>query len=111
MLQHDAALEGVACVVFDEFHERNLQGDLGLALALDCQRHLRADLRLLVMSATLDTDALARVLDDVRFVRAAGRLFDVQTLYASASASGSGPRLLSSRTRVPRCSAPARPPA
>jgi ATP-dependent helicase HrpB len=88
MLQHDAALEGVACVVFDEFHERNLQGDLGLALALDCQRHLRADLRLLVMSATLDADALARVLDDARFVRAPGRMFDVQTFYAPASASG-----------------------
>ncbi len=88
MLQHDAALEGVACVVFDEFHERNLQGDLGLALALDCQRHLRADLRLLVMSATLDAEALARVLDDARFVRAPGRMFDVQTFYASASASG-----------------------
>ena len=88
MLQHDAALEGVACVVFDEFHERNLQGDLGLALALDCQRHLRADLRLLVMSATLDADALARVLDDARFVRAPGSMFDVQTFYASAPASG-----------------------
>ena len=86
MLQHDPALEGVACVVFDEFHERNLQGDLGLALALECQRHLRPDLRLLVMSATLDAEALARVLDDARFVRAPGRMFDVQTIYASAPA-------------------------
>ena len=80
MLQRDPALEGVACVVFDEFHERNLQGDLGLALALECQRHLRPDLRLLVMSATLDADALARVLDDARFVRSPGRTFDVETI-------------------------------
>ena len=86
MLQRDPALEGIACVVFDEFHERNLQGDLGLALALECQRHLRPDLRLLVMSATLDGDALARVLDDARFVRAPGRLYDVATVYAPAPA-------------------------
>jgi ATP-dependent helicase HrpB len=90
MLQRDPALEGVACVVFDEFHERNLQGDLGLALALECQRHLRPDLRLLVMSATLDGDALARVFDDARFVRAPGRMFDVATIYAPPPA-GSTP--------------------
>jgi ATP-dependent helicase HrpB len=53
-LQRDPGLEGVGLVVFDEFHERSLQADLGLALALDARRHLRADLRLLVMSATLD---------------------------------------------------------
>jgi ATP-dependent helicase HrpB len=86
MLQRDPALEGIACVVFDEFHERNLQGDLGLALALECQRHLRPDLRLLVMSATLDADALARVLDDARFVRSPGRTYDVETIYAPAPA-------------------------
>jgi len=84
MLQRDPALEGVACVVFDEFHERNLQGDLGLALALECQRHLRPELRLLVMSATLDADALTRVLDAARFVRAPGRTYDVETVYAAA---------------------------
>ncbi|HET7202928.1 MAG TPA: DEAD/DEAH box helicase, partial [Steroidobacteraceae bacterium] len=50
LLQEDPALERVGCLVFDEFHERNLQSDLGLALALDAQQHLRADLRLLVMS-------------------------------------------------------------
>ena len=93
MLQRDPALEGVACVVFDEFHERNLQGDLGLALALECQRHLRPDLRLLVMSATLDADALARVLDDVRFVRAPGRMFDVETIFAPAPAGSPAPPL------------------
>jgi len=93
MLQRDPALEGVACVVFDEFHERNLQGDLGLALALDCQRHLRPELRLLVMSATLDGDALARVLDDARFVRSPGRAFDVVTCYVPAPAGSSAPPL------------------
>jgi len=102
MLQRDPALEGVACVVFDEFHERNLQGDLGLALALDCQQHLRPDLRLLVMSATLDADALARVLEDARFVRSPGRTFEVQTIYAPAPAGTSAPplpRLVANRVR------------
>jgi ATP-dependent helicase HrpB len=61
-LQRDPALEGVGLVVFDEFHERSLQADLGLALALDARRHLRPDLRLLVMSATLDGDRIAGML-------------------------------------------------
>ncbi len=60
-LQDDPALEGVAAIVFDEFHERHLSGDLGLALALDVQAQLRAELRLLVMSATLDGAQLARM--------------------------------------------------
>jgi ATP-dependent helicase HrpB len=100
MLQRDPALEGVACVVFDEFHERNLQGDLGLALALECQRHLRPELRLLVMSATLDGDALARLLDDARFVRAPGRAYAVQTIYApvpTAASPQSLPQLVTNR--------------
>ena len=80
MLQHDPALEGVACVIFDEFHERSLQADLGLALALECQRHLRPDLRLLVMSATLDGDALAKVMGAAHVVRAPGRMFEVETV-------------------------------
>ncbi len=54
MLQSDPALEGVAAVLFDEFHERNLNADVGLALALDAQRHVAPELRLLAMSATLD---------------------------------------------------------
>jgi ATP-dependent helicase HrpB len=99
MLQRDPGLEGVACVVFDEFHERNLQGDLGLALALECQRHLRPDLRLLVMSATLDADALARVLGDARFVRAPGRMYDVETIFAPppVNAAPPLPRLVANR--------------
>jgi ATP-dependent helicase HrpB len=100
MLQRDPALEGVACVVFDEFHERNLQGDLGLALALECQRHLRPDLRLLVMSATLDGAALARVLGDARFVCAPGRMFPVETIYAAAPTDRSQPLALRVANRV-----------
>jgi ATP-dependent helicase HrpB len=61
-LQRDPGLEGVGLVIFDEFHERSLQADLGLALALDTGRHLRPDLRLLVMSATLDGDRVAGLL-------------------------------------------------
>jgi ATP-dependent helicase HrpB len=83
MLQRDAALEGVACVIFDEFHERSLQADLGLALALECRRHLRPDLRLVAMSATLDGEALARLLGEAAIVRAPGRMFDVETVYVA----------------------------
>ena len=83
MLQHDPALEGTACVVFDEFHERNLQADLGLALCLESQRHLRDSLRLLIMSATLDGEALLRLLGDAAVVRSPGRMFDVDTHYVA----------------------------
>ena len=82
MLQHDPALEGVACVVFDEFHERSLQADLGLALCLDVQRHLRDSLRLLLMSATLDSGALAQLLGGAPVLRCAGRMFEVETRHA-----------------------------
>jgi ATP-dependent helicase HrpB len=63
-LQRDPGLEGTGLVIFDEFHERSLQADLGLALAVDARRHLRPDLRLLVMSATLDGDRVAALLGD-----------------------------------------------
>ena len=62
-LQSDPMLEGVGLVIFDEFHERSLHADLGLALCLEVQSGLREDLRLMVMSATLDTEAIARLLD------------------------------------------------
>jgi ATP-dependent helicase HrpB len=87
-LQNDPALEDVGCVIFDEFHERNLQSDLGLALALDAQRHLRDDLRLLVMSATLDGGAVAAVLGDAGCVRSEGREFDVVTHYSAPAPVG-----------------------
>ncbi|TLY99168.1 MAG: DEAD/DEAH box helicase, partial [Gammaproteobacteria bacterium] len=82
LLQSDPALEGVAAVIFDEFHERSLQADLGVALALDAREHLTPELRLLVMSATLDGAAVARLLDDAPLVTAHGRIFPVQTRYA-----------------------------
>ncbi|WP_236705141.1 DEAD/DEAH box helicase, partial [Hymenobacter sp. AT01-02] len=79
-LQDDPALEGVAAVLFDEFHERSLQADLGLALALDAQSVLRPDLRILVMSATLDADRLGVWLG-APVVRSLGRMFPVETHY------------------------------
>ncbi|MFN3842306.1 MAG: ATP-dependent helicase HrpB [Rehaibacterium terrae] len=66
MIQDDPTLDGVGALVFDEFHERHLSADLGLALALDVQAQLREDLRIVVMSATLDGDRLARFLDAPR---------------------------------------------
>ncbi|WP_322110886.1 ATP-dependent helicase HrpB [Steroidobacter gossypii] len=80
-LQRDATLEGVALVIFDEFHERSLNADLGLALCLDAQETVREDLRLLVMSATLDGAAVARLLGDAPIVTSEGRAFPVATHY------------------------------
>jgi len=81
MVLADPELAGVACVIFDEFHERSLDADLGLALARDTQRLLREDLRLLVMSATLDGAAVARLLDGAPVVESLGRMFPVETRY------------------------------
>src|SRR5919197_95743 len=64
MLQSDPSLEGVAAVLFDEFHERSLQADLGLALTVDARENLAPDLKLVVMSATLDGEGVAKLLDD-----------------------------------------------
>ena len=76
MLQDDPLLEGVGAILFDEFHERHLAGDLGLALALDVQAGLREDLRIVAMSATLDGERLAGFLDAPR-LSSAGRSFPV----------------------------------
>ena len=78
MLQSDPALEGVAAVLFDEFHERSLHADTGLAFALDSQENLSPELRLLVMSATLDGAAVAKLLGDAPVVTAAGRVHPVE---------------------------------
>ncbi|WP_255448479.1 ATP-dependent helicase HrpB [Telmatospirillum sp. J64-1] len=78
MIQDDPALDGVAAVIFDEFHERSLNADLGLALALEAQA-LREDLRILVMSATLDGEAVAALLGDAPIVTSQGRAFPVET--------------------------------
>ena len=81
MILDDPALEGVAAVLFDEFHERSLDADLGLALALDAQGALREDLRLLVMSATLDGARVAHLLADAPLIESEGRAFPVETRY------------------------------
>lgn len=81
LLQEDPALEGVACLIFDEYHERSLSADLGLALTLDARRQLRTGLRLLVMSATLEADRVAALLEDATVVSVAGRAHPVQIHY------------------------------
>ena len=81
MILADPELAGVACVIFDEFHERSLDADLGLALARDAQGLLREDLRILVMSATLDGAAVARLLADASVVESLGRAHPVATHY------------------------------
>ena len=78
MLQSDPGLEGVGLVIFDEFHERSLQADLGLALTLSARSLVRPDLKVLVMSATLDGAAVARLLDDAPVVTSEGRSFPVE---------------------------------
>jgi ATP-dependent helicase HrpB len=79
-LQQDPELTGVGLVIFDEFHERNLHSDLALALCLDAQQGLREDLKLLVMSATLDGERIAGLLD-APVVRSEGRSYPVDVRY------------------------------
>ncbi len=81
MLQNDPSLEGVGLVIFDEFHERSLDADLCLALCLDIQGVLNMDLRLLIMSATMDTEPIAALLDNAPVLNSAGREFPVETRY------------------------------
>ena len=87
-LQRDPGLEGVGAVIFDEFHERSLHADLALALCLDSQRSLREDLRLLVMSATLEIEPLARLLGDAPIIRGEGRAYPVALRYWPRDAEG-----------------------
>ncbi len=81
MILDDPALDGIAGIFFDEFHERSLDADLGLALALDAQGGLREDLRLLVMSATLDGARVAALMGDSLVLRSEGRAYPVETRY------------------------------
>src|SRR5690606_16422180 len=83
MLQDDPMLDGVGALLFDEFHERHLAADLGLALALDVQAGLREDLRIVVMSATLDGERLAGFLDAPR-LSSAGRSHPVDVAHFPA---------------------------
>src|SRR6476659_7553857 len=82
----DPSLEGVAAVLFDEFHERSLDADLGLALARDVQQGLREDLKLLVMSATLDGARVGGLLGNAPVIESAGRAFPVETRYIGRDA-------------------------
>lgn len=79
MILDDPTLEGIAGVIFDEFHERSLDADLGLALALDAQAGLREDLRILVMSATLDGARVAALLGEAPVIESEGRAYPVET--------------------------------
>lgn len=83
MIQQDPELSGVGLVILDEFHERSLQADLALALLLDVQQGLRDDLKLLIMSATLDNDKLQHLLPHAPTIISAGRAFPVERRYQS----------------------------
>ncbi len=86
LILDDPSLDGVAAVLFDEFHERSLDADLGLALARDAQQGLREDLKLLVMSATLDGARVAALLGDAPVIESQGRGFPVETRYLGRDA-------------------------
>lgn len=86
MILDDPALEGVAAVLFDEFHERSLDADFGLALALDAQAALREDLRILPMSATLDGARVSALLGDAPVIQSEGRSFPVETIWLGRDA-------------------------
>ncbi|MCZ0960401.1 ATP-dependent helicase HrpB [Paracoccus benzoatiresistens] len=79
MIQSDPSLEGIGCVIFDEFHERSLNADLGLALVWEARGALREDMAVLVMSATLEAGPVAALLDDAPVIRSEGRAFPVET--------------------------------
>lgn len=86
MIQRDPELTGVGLVILDEFHERSLQADLALALLLDVQQGLRDDLKLLIMSATLDNGRLQQLLPDAPMIISEGRTFPVERRYQPLSA-------------------------
>ncbi|MEQ1563923.1 MAG: DEAD/DEAH box helicase, partial [Nitrospiraceae bacterium] len=88
LLQDDPALSSYAIVLFDEFHERSLQADTGLALCLESQRLFRPDLRLLVMSATLDCGPVSELLGQAPIIACEGRMFPVETRYLEQPISG-----------------------
>lgn len=80
-LQHDPGLEDMALVIFDEFHERSLYADLSLALTMESQSVLREELKILVMSATLNTAAISELLDNAPIIQSEGRSFPVESIY------------------------------
>ncbi|MDB6182729.1 ATP-dependent helicase HrpB [Paracoccus fistulariae] len=99
MIQSDPSLEGIGCVIFDEFHERSLNADLGLALVWEARGALREDLALLVMSATLEAEPVAALLDDAPILRSDGRAFPVETRWLDRPLPG-GARLVDDAARL-----------
>ncbi len=97
----DPSLEGVSAVLFDEIHERSLAADTGLAFALDAQAALREDLRIILMSATLDTEAFAKTLD-CPVVESAGRSYPVETRYLGRSRERAGEQVAAAVRRALR---------
>src|SRR5208282_4517471 len=85
-IQADPGLSGVAMVIFDEFHERSLHADLALALCLDIQRALRADLKILIMSATLQCGPVASLLGNAPVITSGGKAFAVEERYIADGA-------------------------
>jgi ATP-dependent helicase HrpB len=102
LILDDPMLEGIAAVLFDEFHERSLDADLGLALARDVQQGLREDLRILVMSATIDGARIAGLLGNAPVVESEGRAFPVETRYAGRDAGMIEPQMADTIVRAMR---------
>ncbi|MGA2310871.1 MAG: ATP-dependent helicase HrpB [Xanthobacteraceae bacterium] len=102
LILDDPMLGGVAAILFDEFHERSLDADLGLALARDVQQGLREDLRLLVMSATIDGARVASLLGDAPVIAAEGRAFPVETRYLGRDARPIEPQIADAIVRAMR---------
>jgi len=89
MIQDDPTMPDIGLIIFDEFHERSIHADLGLALALEVQEHLRNDLRILIMSATLDGISLSKLLNDAPIIYSKGRTFPVTIHYLPSPNNGS----------------------
>jgi ATP-dependent helicase HrpB len=102
LILDDPMLDGVAAVIFDEVHERSLDADLGLALARDVQQGLREDLRILVMSATIDGARIAKLLGDAPVIASEGRAFPVETRYAGRDTRPIEPQVADTITRAMR---------
>jgi ATP-dependent helicase HrpB len=102
MILDDPVLDGVAAVLFDEFHERSLDADLGLALARDAQQGLREDLKLLVMSATIDGARVATLLGGAPVIASEGRAFPVDTRYAGRDERHIEPQMVDTIARAMR---------
>lgn len=84
MISSDPTLDGISCIIFDEFHERSLDSDLGLALALECQKIVREDLRIVIMSATIDAESICSALG-ATLIESRGRMFPVDTIYSTST--------------------------